>query len=1252
MEGLVQLWRLFLPCAEGSVAPERGRLHETLVREAEARAAVRSRFAAGQLLGADESQQLEYKGAKTDRGRDLLRRLENDGRRYANAFANSIGGVLLFGVTDKGVVQGAWMTAHERDAAQQRLSLVVSHWSPPMPPNSAVTLFLPSTAPAVGAPPIISDHYNNAWARDGNTTRLLPTVLVPQSIAPAGALAGPEGLDVTRAEQGRRRDELVRKAGEKVAASFAALDAVRRHRETLAAYRERERIVAAIATNSVTIVTGPTGCGKSTQVPQIILEAYTGTPPCVIVAQPRRLAAVSLAHRVAEEMGKRVGEEVGFHIGANPMHKGVQTRLLFVTTGVLKQYLALPRRIGQFTHIVVDEVHERHIDTDICLALLRQFVNEHPTVKVALMSATIDPIKFQRHFGGTVPLGMGGAQMQRDWTRQSSDPSLAPVIALQGNQYPVRELYLEQLTGKPAEPADFELSKPRMSDSTKRLLVALVSDIGVRKAVLVFLPGIASIREHEDLLSASPVSAQLSICVLHSSCAMEEQHRAMCHAPQGKTKLVLATNLAESSLTIPDVSFVIDTCLCREVYRLIPRLFFGKLPMSIEPEIQRCPLEDTLLRIVDLPLRTDPLRILSSCPDPPDPGHVDVALEQLVRMNVIARTDRSGAASYAVTALGWFVVRLPLPIKLGVFVLYAHCFGLAEDAIVAAAVLARQSPIKRVLASPVRTHKAMVRFSCGFRSDVVAAVNAFRYWEACRDADSPPFDTATEPEWCGDANWLSLFWLREVDDLAYQLREACSQYAIARQPTKTEAARRASLRARSVLSEGGLLGACNADNAAEPEGSGPGVLPEDSLACSPPGVEDVVKDLAFCMSSDAAEASGLWSELEGPDDSEAILPQAAEGFLYDARSPESRDRALVLLSCLAGALLPNLMELRPFSREEIARNWAGCPVPPPNALRLREPDLRRLPDSLAVLKSFGISASVIPMSASGEVVVLSLRSRRDECDSTALIPRGAISEAVVRAAKVRTGKRQPSAEDPSVACRTSDVHSAAELCPALVFDEAVARFVRFDRLSLAFPSSLPPPGCPSPRALIAVAGSIQFSKNTETSVVTAFARDVTVFPEDVRCAKEALVLVFAKCLAPLSGSVVEAVEGSSRCPVELRRIGDHDRHSVSALRGWINAMIDAEFDSRWKKTEPLEDAEAVARGEQQREQQTLGPSDVVIHSSEEAADELVRFLRFNTIAAAPEVCPRPAVASSKCKLLQSTEDVLRALSLQLEQNKA
>ena len=360
-------------------------------------------------------------------------------------------------------------------------------------------------------------------------------------------------------------------------------------RMLLPIWKFKDELLTAIEDHQVVIVCGETGCGKSTQVPAFILEneLSNGRYCKVYCTEPRRISAISLARRVSEELGERkndVGTSrslVGYAIRLESQITA-ETKLVYATTGIVMRMLERSDDLGDITHLVLDEVHERTIDSDFLLIVLRKLMNRRPGLKVILMSATVNAEQFSRYLNG------------------------APIMNVPGRTFPVETRYLEDAieatrygrdhgssnshTQEDDDDHDDETDRVKKSDMVMdlkgyslktrntlaqfdeyridyELIVCLLETIAKQhsyaaysKAILVFLPGIAEIRRLNDMLAGHPAfSHAWYIYPLHSTIATEEQERAFLVPPQGVRKIVLATNIAETGITIPDVTCVIDT---------------------------------------------------------------------------------------------------------------------------------------------------------------------------------------------------------------------------------------------------------------------------------------------------------------------------------------------------------------------------------------------------------------------------------------------------------------------------------------------------------------------------------------------------------------------------------------------------------------------------------------------------------------------------------------------------------------------
>ena len=339
-------------------------------------------------------------------------------------------------------------------------------------------------------------------------------------------------------------------------------------RAQLPAASFRSEILSALDRSRVVIICGTTGCGKSTQIPQYILDEmqaadYDGN---IVVTQPRRVAATSLAQRVADERQKKVGSTIGYQVRLDAAVSD-STRITYMTIGILLRKLTMAfdtkeGPLSDISHLVIDEVHERDVNTDFCLAILQSVLVRHPHLKIILMSATTLPDLLVRYFRSE---------------RLGIEPT---VLEIPGRSFQVETFWLddiEKMVERKLNGWSEEVESPHLLISRRaeaaidntfvsRLVFHLVQTSESRVAILIFLPGRAEIESLARTLrnDHSDVPGLLEIRILHSSVSQAIQKSAFHQSNVGKVKVVLATNVAETSITIPDISVVIDTGRVKE----------------------------------------------------------------------------------------------------------------------------------------------------------------------------------------------------------------------------------------------------------------------------------------------------------------------------------------------------------------------------------------------------------------------------------------------------------------------------------------------------------------------------------------------------------------------------------------------------------------------------------------------------------------------------------------------------------------
>ncbi|XP_073533113.1 ATP-dependent RNA helicase DHX30 [Phyllobates terribilis] len=317
----------------------------------------------------------------------------------------------------------------------------------------------------------------------------------------------------------------------------------------LPADQHRELILAAIKSHQVVVIAGDTGCGKTTRIPRYILEdaivSGHGAHCNLLITQPRRISAVSVAHRVGQELGPRLRRNVGYQVRLESNLPPRGGALLFCTVGVLLKKLQTNPGLEGVSHVVVDEVHERDVNTDFLLILLKQVLDVNPGIKVILMSATGDNQRISRYFGD------------------------CPIVRVPGFMYPVEGHYLEEILPMLGRKSH---QKPQTAEDCVPDL-DLISDVvlhidkhGPPGGILCFLPGWQEIRRVQEILQERLVhrNGQHLILPVHSNIPLSNQQAIFDRPPPGVRKIVLATNIAETSVTIDDIVHVVDTGMHKE----------------------------------------------------------------------------------------------------------------------------------------------------------------------------------------------------------------------------------------------------------------------------------------------------------------------------------------------------------------------------------------------------------------------------------------------------------------------------------------------------------------------------------------------------------------------------------------------------------------------------------------------------------------------------------------------------------------
>ncbi|KAF1708719.1 ATP-dependent RNA helicase HrpA [Pseudoxanthomonas sacheonensis] len=580
----------------------------------------------------------------------------------------------------------------------------------------------------------------------------------------------------------------------KIAARAASAPAVTLD-EALPIAREAEKIVELIRAHPVVVIAGETGSGKTTQLPKLCLAAGRGVAGMIGCTQPRRIAARAVARRVAEELKTPVGGAVGFQVRFNDQ-VGDDTRIKFMTDGILLAEIASDRWLSAYDTIIVDEAHERSLNIDFLLGFLKQLLRKRRDLKVIVTSATIDTERFARHFDG------------------------APVIDVEGRTFPVEVRYrpLEEMglgirdsgfveadrrtpsVSRPAAVANPESRIPNPTPTVNDAIVAAIDEItrqDPRGDVLMFLPGEREIRDAHQALERRKYR-ETEVTPLYARLSARDQDKVF--NPGTKRRLVLATNVAETSLTVPRIKYVVDPGYARVkrysprqkldrlhiepvsqasanqrkgrcgrisdgiCYRLYAEADFQSRPEFTDPEIRRSSLAGVILRMLSLGLgRIEDFPFL----EPPDERAIADGWQQLAELGAVSVSDKGGDRK--LTAIGKQMARLPVDVKLARMLVAAHGNASLREMTVIASFLGIQDPRER----PPEAREAADNAHAKFADPKSEFVGILKLWQAYRDAHEELTQSKLR-DWC-ERHFLGFLRMREWRELHRQLLLLCSE---------------------------------------------------------------------------------------------------------------------------------------------------------------------------------------------------------------------------------------------------------------------------------------------------------------------------------------------------------------------------------------------------------------------------------------------------------------------------------------------
>lgn len=558
----------------------------------------------------------------------------------------------------------------------------------------------------------------------------------------------------------------------------------------LPSYQKRSEILQLIRENQVVVISGETGCGKTTQIAQFILddeiERGNGSTVRIACTQPRRISAISVAERVAAERAERLGRSVGFQIRLEKVLPRDRGSILYCTTGVLLQFMQTDPALKDFSHIIIDEIHERSTQSDFILALLKLIIPKRPDLKVLLMSATLNSEAFSKYYddcpmihipGFTYPVEEFYLEDILSFTQFSFPPPPRPPqnymkhtkkykdIQHKRDEFSdVIEPYVRQLVSDRKYPRHVtdQLRNPASEDLSLDLIEEVIRYICETKgpgAILVFLPGMMDIVKLNKIMIENKHYPQNKYVIypLHSRMPTVDQKLIFNEPPAGVRKIIISTSIAETSITIEDVVYVVNcgkTKLLRfdvnkNIQTLLPEwvalanskqrrgragrvrpgycyhLYSKAREMTLDqyplPEMLRTRLEEVILQIKILQLGKAK-SFLESVMDPPNLKAIDLSLDLLRVLNALDDDEH-------LTPLGYHLAQLPLDPRTGKMLIWAALFSCVEPVFAIAASLTFKDAFYSPLGKEEQAKKKKLELNMNQYSDHIALAEALKRFE-------------------------------------------------------------------------------------------------------------------------------------------------------------------------------------------------------------------------------------------------------------------------------------------------------------------------------------------------------------------------------------------------------------------------------------------------------------------------------------------------------------------------------------------
>ncbi|XP_020296312.1 probable ATP-dependent RNA helicase DHX34 isoform X2 [Pseudomyrmex gracilis] len=557
----------------------------------------------------------------------------------------------------------------------------------------------------------------------------------------------PEVKQLTKSRLLRFRDVIVLYLDFKQKEKFGKLKKLRDMQANLPVSRYKEEIMETVKKEKVVIIAGDTGCGKSTQVPQYLYQAGFQKIACT---QPRRIACISLAKRVTFETLSENLSKVGYQIRFEKQ-KNQETNILFITEGLLLRQLSGEAVLSTYDVIVLDEVHERHLHGDFLLGIMKCIINQKSDLKLVLMSATINIELFSNYFA------------KED----------VKVIEVPGRLYPIQLLY------RPVTIDDLKYKNDRFNPSPYVQILQIIDKkypVDEKGDLLIFLSGISEITAVVDAAKEYSMKKNNWIVLpLHSTLSIAEQDKVFDYAPEGVRKCIVATNIAETSITIDGIRFVADSGKVKEMsydpsckmqrlkefwiskasaeqrkgragrtgpgvcYRIYSEEEYNMLERYSTPELQRVPLDSSLLQMIAMGLpdaRKFPFI------EPPPADSIENAILSLKDHGALTDNEK-------ITCIGKTLARLPVDITIGKMLIMGSIFHQVEPVLSLAAALSIQNPFtnRSYRDAECETSRKKLESDHG---DPITLLNAFKEWLEVKQESAQEYrgSSSSSRKWC------------------------------------------------------------------------------------------------------------------------------------------------------------------------------------------------------------------------------------------------------------------------------------------------------------------------------------------------------------------------------------------------------------------------------------------------------------------------------------------------------------------------